>query len=333
MVKRILLRIGDFIFVMRPLILIPAWSFYLLGMRAGRIEAHGEPPVGGAVTGFVCLTAILITAYLINQVFDRESDRLNEKGHYLTRGLLSVRTVVLMSVVFFAVASVTFRSVASLQRLPLAAALIVSLAYSLPPIRLCARPFADLAANAVGYGGLAFVIGFVSQSDTILASWMRAVPWILMVGATFLHTTILDVDGDGRSGKITTSVKIGVGWSALVSLLLAAAGTGWAWAVSWNSRGDLLSPVVLTISLIAFFYAYVRIRPLCSDGADAAAGELHRVSSNAVQLATFTATGAAVMFAPLYLVVLVPLVILSRVYYRARFGLHYPGPAAQARNV
>ena len=331
MVKRVLLRAGDFVFVMRPLILIPAWSFYLLGMRAGRIEARGEPPAGGIAAGFVCLTAILITAYLINQVFDRESDRLNDKGHYLTRGLLSVRTVVLMAIAFFVLASATFRNVATLQRIPLVAALIVSLAYSLPPIRLCARPFADLVANAIGYGGLAFVTGFVSWSESPLIAWIRAVPWVFMVGATFLHTTILDAEGDGRSGKITTSVKIGAGWSALLSVLLAAAGTGWAWAVSWSSRGDLLSPVVLTISLVAFFVAYIRIRPLCVEGA-AASEDLHRISSNAVQLATFTATGAAVLFAPLYLVALVPLVILARLYYRARFGLRYPGPAP-ARNA
>ena len=41
MTKRILLRIGDFIFVTRPLILIPAWSFYLLGARAGISEPGG----------------------------------------------------------------------------------------------------------------------------------------------------------------------------------------------------------------------------------------------------------------------------------------------------
>ncbi|MCH7549168.1 MAG: UbiA family prenyltransferase [Candidatus Krumholzibacteriota bacterium] len=329
MTKRILLRIGDFIFVTRPLILIPAWSFYLLGARAGISEPGGGAPAELPDAGLVCLTAILVTAYLVNQIFDRESDRLNHKGHYLTDGLLSVRTIVAMALVFFVTAAIAFRDAVPAQRIPLAVSLVVSLVYSLPPIRLCARPFADLAANALGYGGLAFVIGFASRSEYVISAWLRSLPWVLMVGATFLHTTILDIDGDDRSGKITTSVKIGVGWSALLAVLLAAAGTGWAWAVSWRSRGDLVAPVVLTISLAAFFYAYVRVRRVGLSSGD----QSQRVSSNAVQLSTFTATAAAVIFAPLYLLLLVPLVILSRFYYRARFGLRYPGPARAARDA
>lgn len=323
MAKRILLRIGDFVFVTRPLILIPAWSFYLLGARAGSSEPGGGAPAELLDAGLVCLTAILVTAYLINQIFDREADRLNHKGHYLTEGLLSVRTVVAMALVFFVVASIAFRNAVPAQRIPLAVSLMISLVYSLPPIRLCARPFVDLAANALGYGGLAFVIGFASRSELVISAWLQALPWVLLVGATFLHTTILDLDGDGRSGKITTSVKIGVGWSAFLAVLLAAAGTGWAWAVSWRGHSDLVAPVVLTIALAAFFYAYVRVGRAALSSGDGS----QRLSSNAVQLSTLTTTAAAAIFAPLYLLVLVPLVILSRFYYRARFGLRYPGLA------
>jgi len=331
MAKRILLRIGDFIFVTRPLILIPAWSFYLLGARAGRSEPDSDEAAGFPGAGLVCLTAILITAYLINQIFDRESDRLNHKGHYVTDGLFSVRAVVAMALVFFAVASVAFQSVMPAQRIPLALSLVIALTYSLPPIRLCARPFLDLAANAIGYGGLAFVIGFASHSELAVSAWLRAQPWVFMVGATFLHTAILDIDGDRGSGKITTSVRIGVGWSALLAVLIAAAGTGWAWAVSWRGWGDLVAPVVLTISLAAFFYAYIRVRVAINNAPDQQMDAApSRLSSNTVQLSTLAATTAAAMFAPLYLLVLVPLLILSRIYYRARFGLRYPGPAGQA---
>lgn len=330
MSSRALLRIGDFVFVTRPLIMIPAWSFFLLGLRSGT-AASGEPADPGAVmSGLACLTAILACAYLINQVFDRDSDALNDKGHYLTRGILSLRTVVVMSLGFFVVASVCFRLVAPAQRPALVAALALALFYSLPPLRLCARPGLDLLANALGYGGVAFVVGFAAASPENLYGWVRAVPYVFLVGATFLHTTILDVEGDRRSGKISTTVRIGVGWSALWSVLLAAAGTGWAAAVSWNADGDPFAPMLLGGALVGFFAAYVRIRGAVSADPPRPA-EVNRTSSGAVQMATALVALAAVLVDYRFAFVLVPLLLFSRLYYRARFGLSYPGPPASPR--
>lgn len=329
MITRALLRLGDFVFVTRPLILIPAWSFYILGARGGMFGSTWNGYSRAFLAGLLCLSAIMITAYLINQVFDQRTDRINNKGHFLTRGILSVRTVVLMALVFFLAASLSFRYTAAVQRPLLVAALVLSLVYSLPPLRLCARPFLDMLANAVGYGGLAFVIGWTAYSRDMTPAWMRAVPYLFLVGATFLHTTILDVDGDGTSGKITTSVKIGAGPSALLAVMLAAAGTGWAFAVSWRADRDITAPALLTISLIGFLIAYRRIRRVLVEGAsgNAARETIDRTSSSAVQVATALVTVPAAIREPLYLALVAILVLLSRYYYRARFGIHYPGPA------
>lgn len=327
MSSRALLRIGDFFFVTRPLIMIPAWSFFLLGLRAGTAAAGEPPPARVVMSGLACLTAILACAYLINQVFDRESDAHNEKGHYLTRGIFSARTVVIMALAFFAVASVFFRMSTSAQRPALVAALALALFYSLPPLRLCARPVLDLLANAVGYGGLAFAVGFAAASPEHLYGWMRAVPYVFLVGATFLHTTILDVEGDRHGGKTSTTVKIGVGWSALWAVVLAAAGTGWAAAVSWHADGDPFAPMLLTGAMVGFFAAYVRIRAAVSADPPRR-DDVDRTSSGAVQLATALVALAAVLVDYRFAFVLVPLVLLSRLYYRARFGLSYPGPPA-----
>ncbi len=78
-----LLRICDFIFVLRPLILIPAWSFYLIG-AATAIETNPDYPRGfPGLTAFLSLTAILITAYLLNQIFDRDLLDLASLGRRL----------------------------------------------------------------------------------------------------------------------------------------------------------------------------------------------------------------------------------------------------------
>ena len=133
----------DYVFVTRPLILIPVWSFFLLGLHAGPEHSSLLVAFGSNQNAAYCLTAILIVAYLINQIFDRESDIANNKGHFLTQGIIGIRTVVIMAVLFFLVATYTFRLTASYHRPVLTAALLLSLAYSPPPIRLCARPLSS----------------------------------------------------------------------------------------------------------------------------------------------------------------------------------------------
>jgi 1,4-dihydroxy-2-naphthoate octaprenyltransferase len=232
-----------------------------------------------------------------------------------------------MALVFFVAASALFRISAPAQRPALIAALALSLFYSLPPLRLCARPVFDLLSNALGYGGVAFAVGFATVSPDHVSAWMRALPYVFLVGATFLHTTILDVDGDRRSGKISTTVKIGVGWSALWSVLMAAAGAGWAVAVSWQADGDHFAPMLLIGGLVGFFVAYLRIRAAVTVQ-EPVPGQVERTSSGAVQLATALVALAAVVVEYRFAFVLVPLVLISRSYYRARFGLSYPGRAA-----
>ena len=226
-----------------------------------------------------------------------------------------------MALVTFLIASYFFRFVDEAQRLPLLIAVVLSLAYSLPPLRLVARPFADLLANALGYGGVAYVAGFASWHPSAADASLLALPYVFLVGATFLHTTIMDVGGDRKSGKVTTSVVIGAAPSATLSWVLAASGLVPALAVSFARFGDKLAPMILAVCTAVFVHAAMRAR---RPGGDTA-------SSNAVQWATVLVTIPAVIAWPVYLLLLLPLVVAARLYYRARFGVTYPGPAASAR--
>lgn len=300
------LRLGDYLFVLRPLILIPAWSFFLLGIAhaSGAGPALHIPP--GALSPLLSLTGILVTAYLINQIFDRESDARNGKIFYLARGIFTERTLLILAAVFFVIASASFQRVGDGQRLPLLLALLLSLTYSLPPVRLCARPFLDLVANAVGYGGVAFILGFSLVDPSLNVAFRQSIPYVLLVGATFLHTTILDIEGDRETGKISTAVFIGARKSAITALILVGA----ALLLSLWTR-NYAAAIVCGASLPAAAYAAVRV------------GE--RPSSLQVQTATLAVTIAAAVALPRYLYVVVPLIVLSRFYYRYRFGISYPG--------
>lgn len=324
MIKKVLLRIGDYVFVLRPVILIPVWSFFLLGAAAGLERSPVTAPGWSIPQGLACLSAIMISAYLLNQVFDLDSDRRNRKCFYLPLGLFAVRTVVLMAVSFFLIASYLYRFTESAQRLPLVFALVLAFTYSLPPLRLVARPFADLFANAAGYGALAYLIGYGAYAPLTAQAFSRAVPWVFLVGATFLYTTILDVEGDKNTGKNTTTVVIGVSRSAGLACYLACAGLVWAAAVSLLKLGDWEPALVLSLSLLVFMWGAAGIKRSSGTGTVD-----KKLASNVIQLVTLLVTAAAAAHRPSYLIVVVPLVIVARVYNRARFNVDYPGPARE----
>jgi chlorophyll synthase len=329
--RKLLLKLGDYLFVMRPLILVPAWSFYLLGSAAGKRTAGVTPAwldwTPGAPApfylGFACLTAILVSAYLLNQIFDQESDRLNDKGHFLTRGIFTPRTVLVMAVASFLVASFLYRYVAPAQREVLVLAVMLSLAYSAPPLRLVARPYVDLLANAVGYGGIAYVAGFAAWSPRLDHAAVLSIPYLFLVGAAFLHTTLLDAAGDRQSDKRTTTVAIGDDRSVSLSCVLVMAGMGPAVAISFLRFGDWMAPVLLGLCAVIVVLAALRSgRPGTTVP-----------SSRVVQLVTVVVTVPAAAAWPVYLVLLVPVILAARFYYTARFGITYPGPGRPAKNA
>jgi len=303
----VLLKICDFVFVLRPLILIPAWSFYLVGAAKARgqtFAAYAELPAPIVV---LCLTSILVSAYLLNQIFDKESDEKNDKLFYLSRGIFRTRTLLAMAVVFFVIASLSFQEVAERYRLPLIGALALSLLYSLPPVRLCARPFLDMAANAFGYGGIAFIIGFLVYDYSSADALVGAIPYILLVASTFIHTTILDIVGDRAAGKISTAVFVGERPANAMALILHVAGTVAALIIT-----DWIAVIITAATLPATIYAL--------------RAHTKRASSLQIQITTLAVTLAAIIFWPAYALVVAPLLIVSRFYYAKRFGITYPGP-------
>ena len=290
------MRVLDFIFALRPLVLVPAWSFFLLGFGA---TAGADFPA----QRFLLLSAVLAAVHLVNQVADRDSDRINAKGFFLQRGIFRPRTYVVAALALLAGAlGVAFVDRAAPWRLAAAAAL--GLAYSVPPLRFCARPGLDVVANACGYGGLATWIG--AGDGAIAGPWAaRLAACMLAVAAVFLHTTLLDVTGDARTGKHTTGSVLGCARTRA----LAAAAAVTASLLAAFAASPLLLGACVPLALLAL----------------AAWGAPHRVTSVVVSVGgtTLFAIAASVQM-PLFAVALGGLVLLTRAYYARRFALAYP---------
>ena len=79
-------RILDHIFLMRPLLLFPIWSPFLFGYYRS----------GGTWGNHLILPMIMLTAlggggYVLNQIFDLESDKINRKLFILPKGYISLK--------------------------------------------------------------------------------------------------------------------------------------------------------------------------------------------------------------------------------------------------
>jgi 1,4-dihydroxy-2-naphthoate octaprenyltransferase len=165
-----------------------------------------------------------------------------------------------------------------------------------------------MMANAVGYGGVAFLLGFtIADASVSRGAWV-AVPYVLLVASTFLHTTILDDAGDRAANKISTTVLIGVSRSVVLAAVLHGAAVVTAILT--------MSPTAIAITAVSLPVTLVSVK-----------NRSRRMSSFVIQANTLIVTVGAALVWPVYLALVIPLVGLSRYYHGKRFGITYPGPS------
>ena len=111
------------------------------------------------------------------------------------------------------------------------------------------------------------------------------------------------------------------------------ASAGWPYSVALGALGDAVFclyanaalsalPVVVTaLALAGFVTAAALIERARATGR----GARPRASSLVVQGVTALVAVTALLRDPMMLLLLLPLIVAARAYYRARFGLSYPG--------
>jgi 4-hydroxybenzoate polyprenyltransferase len=106
----------------------------------------------------------------------------------------------------------------------LAAIIMFGLIYSLPPIRLKARPFIDLIIIGVAFGAWAVLAAWV------ILFFLPEIPLILIVGACLFYAgthgihTASDYDADAAAGVKTTAVLLAPKRAARLGIFLISIG-------------------------------------------------------------------------------------------------------------
>lgn len=306
-----LLSFLDYLFVLRPMILIPVWLFLLLGYHFGAesVSLSYSPrlPSSRLLVTFLAFTGLVAGIYIMNQVADRVSDARNRKCFFVADGIISVgRAWVYIAILFLAALAVSvlfsweYRAIIVLS-------IVLGFLYNLRPFHFKGRAFLDILSNAIGNGLLNFGIGWavVAPLTAGVGMYLHAIPYMLAVAGVFTNTTVADMEGDIVAGEKTTAIFMGRRWSGLLALcfMLASALTA-LFLRDWFCLGA--SGLSLPFFLLALFNNKTR----------------WFMVSYKVTTLIFALVACLLFF--WFLPILIGCILVTKWYYRVRFNLKYP---------
>lgn len=303
------LRYLDHIFLLRPLVLIPVWTFFLLGAWHSSSGSFETVETAGFLSGIIAFTLLIGAVYIINQISDRVSDLDNNKLFFLPRAIISVKSA-WFEAAFLILSAFTI----SIFYLPgrFTLIMLVSLAlgilYSVEPVRLKKRAVLDVLSNALGIGILNTLAGWTMVSGSISGS-MKLLPYPFAVASIHVLTALADIEGDRKNSLHTSGVALGPVKGVFVStVLMAVAG---AVAALTENR---LALFACLLSLPAFIFPLKSGSPRFSD---------NRMLVPA-KISTLIFSVVAGFLFRWYLPFLFVVIIGTKAYYKRRFRLDYP---------
>ncbi len=298
----------DYLFILRPLILIPVWNFLLIGSFIARGRAGFTPEI---ILALIIYTLIMGGTYIINQIVDLKSDRINKKLFLLSEGYIQIKTAFIELFILWGIAIILSLKFGSDFLLLMLLSIGLGLGYSVHPFHFKARPILDTLANGIGYGIINFAVGWVLFRELTPFILYRLLPYFLSICAIFINTTIVDIEGDKKSGALTTAVFLGPKLSYLVATFLMTGAIIFAFILK-----DLicLIPAIAAMPLFIYTTVYALTKNRIARKSTIASFRLPGI--------VFTLITAYLY--PSYLFLLIIIFVGMRWYYKRRFGIAYP---------
>ncbi len=296
------MKIVDFIFAARPMLLLPVWSLYLIADK----YYFGADLFGiSDFVALVSLTLLVAGSYYINQIYDYQSDLINKKLGFLQSGKISKNEMIVVYVLISVVSIITGFKISLFLGGLFCVVFILGYFYSAPPLRLKDRPISGLLSNSFAYGILVplSIPGFAAKPDYLIM--IMPTYFFMTVSAGYLLTIIPDRDGDAKSGKQTLAVLLSDRSIIIVATILLVISL--LLALQMN---HLFLILISSVSIL--LYITILISPKIN------------LILLACRLPILLMSLLAGYYYPGYLIFLVALLFLTRLYYKKRFGIDYP---------
>jgi len=298
----------DYFFLLRPILWIPVWTFLFLGYFWGSaFETFSFtlilPWKFWAVLFLYSL--MMSSVYIINQIVDRESDLINNKLFLIPYDIISIRTATIYTIILALVSLIIVYFLGIKFVILFILSYLLGVAYSIKPIELKARPIADMLANAIGYGVLAFLTGWAVTGKVQGRAFIQSFGYVLFVSAIFINTTIPDIHGDQTTGKYTIGVFLGARNATILSSILLFLAFIYSF-LEFDVFLMIPSLVGLPIFIISIWDESM---------------QMAKISYRAV---SFLFVLMVALRFPLFLALGILILILLRMYYTKRFMINYP---------
>jgi len=295
-------KVIDFIFAARPMLLLPVWSLYLISFKFYSAETALYPRGIIILAG---LTLLFAGAYYINQIYDYQSDLINKKLGFLQSGKIKKNEIKFA----YLIVSVIPLMVAFIDGYFLGATFfcifLLGVIYSVPPLRLKDRPISGLLSNSVAYGILVPMASFKNDGGLNYLTFILPTYFFLTVSAEYLLTIIPDRTGDAESGKNTLAVLLSDKSIIIAALILLMFSFLIVWEINY-----LYLVIISVLSVLLFAAALISMN--------------EKVILFACKFPILLMSLLAGYYYPGYLVFLLALLFSTRLYYKKRFGMVYP---------
>ena len=300
------MRAADLFFASRPLLQLPIWTVYLISLHYHHLKT-GESFHASDLLMMLGISLLFTGAAYLNQVYDFDSDLINDKVGFLQKNLLTSGQMLNGFLVVSILPLVIAPFVSIFVLFLFSQFVLLAYIYSVPPIRLKDRPIGGLMANGYAHGTLVAlaVMPHLDIHNAGLLGWDLPFYFFFAVGAIYILTTIPDLRGDAATGKKTLAVVLGRTGSALVAVVFLVM----AVAIAYTSHQAEL----VYLALFAIFLTLATL--------------LLKTDSSvrlAAKAPLFILTLLAGYHYWGYLLFVVALLLATRAYYFKRFGVIYP---------
>ncbi|SDE25440.1 UbiA family prenyltransferase [Glycomyces harbinensis] len=260
-------RALDVLAVSRPRFWIASIVMAEIGfvLATHRIVPRGQEVVTMAHLLLVSGPLLWLAVLAVNDAHDLATDRINPRkaGSPLVAGRISARGAFRIAVAAGVLTVLAAIPLGALFTVGCALVVLLGWAYSAPPIRLKARPGADLLANAVigVVGPLGGWVAFTGGAQGF--PWPIAVVGVLAAAGLYLPTTAADRDADRAAGIGTIAVSLGPRAVFELGFALWTASAVLAFLLSLN--GIVLDASLVPLQLVATPVLLVMYRRLLRD--------------------------------------------------------------------
>ncbi len=180
------------------------------------------------VAGLVALCGSYVVATCLNDVFDLEIDRINHPNasdRPLVSGEATPRQLVAIAAVSAGISLFAGAAVGPMGVALVALSLLLNLAYSVPPLRLCARALAAPVVVGLAYVVLPYGIGLAAAGVSVGWFDLRvAACFVVLFTGRMLLKDFRDRRGDAAFGKRTFLLTYGKRATLMVTLVCIVAG-------------------------------------------------------------------------------------------------------------